>query len=427
MNAPRPKGVWVVYGISWSFGVQVLVSTLAGQTFYVPIAHSSWELPQIAALPVIALSALSAVARPRHATSRGRSVSLGLLWALLIFITALLVGFVTGYANHNVALWGDLALFASFPAVYFAGRAAPPALHSGGHFRTLARLGAVIALLSIPQLFAARFGIGATWQLVALTPATWFLLLFSLIFYWISHLFVTSGRRYETIGALVAISTSLFTSFEKAFVVLIVVVLFVSWILLWKSNQGSTCNTIRPVRSIVAILVILVSSGLTIYTANRIWTITEPVSFVGSYQETIDRRFLREDTGDISGGRLRLWRSSIRSTIDSPLFGTGIGSLIATDSVVEDRRLLSPHSIVAQLLLSIGIPGAFMALFLLLGVYIRNYRYLVGGIRSRYYYTAFLFAVTVLVYALYGTIARSPSTYILAALFLGQVSRTRLG
>jgi O-antigen ligase len=101
---------------------------------------------------------------------------------------------------------------------------------------------------------------------------------------------------------------------------------------------------------------------------------------ISNFQEYIDTRVLREDIGDLSGGRFEIWQFIFKEISKNPILGNGLGerAMIVEDLEKKFGEYVGVHNLILWVLIRIGFLGAF----LLLIAFFRIFRASVGCLKN---------------------------------------------
>ena len=109
------------------------------------------------------------------------------------------------------------------------------------------------------------------------------------------------------------------------------------------------------------------------------------------------KRILREDVKDISGGRFEIWRFMLGEVSLNPIIGTGFGGKTSIYNMLEKNfgDFIGEHNILLWALIRVGILGTIVLLFL--GYYVIKVGYFCYKKENQLFYKALLHAYLIFI------------------------------
>jgi len=92
---------------------------------------------------------------------------------------------------------------------------------------------------------------------------------------------------------------------------------------------------------------------------------------ISNFQEYIDTRVLREDVGDMSGGRFEMWQFIFKEISKNPVLGNGLGERAMIVEELENKfgEYVGVHNLILWMLIRIGFLGALLLLIAFIRIF----------------------------------------------------------
>jgi O-antigen ligase len=259
------------------------------------------------------------------------SYGMGILWCIILVYNA----FNTSIKWEVLDKWVDILLTAIFPLALFA----------------------ITGQLSSNRFFSFNLDF-YTYGI---------LYLFSLGFlYYYSKIIFSNSKSFFTILRITSFLLILTLSFEYKKVIIPSGIAGVIMTTIWLSRKFTTKTAIMLIRLPAAAITILL-----------VFILLQYSGLDASYFNTVyEVRYLHIDNdGDITGGRVHIWRETIELVKKEPIRGYGVGIWLRNlNPYAGDKTHLSSHNTFLHFFLALGIPGGLVFSFIVLLLLVIAYR-----------------------------------------------------